>query len=115
MRRREVTVRQSMREGQGSPSARAICIGMRRDYEVCGSFSGGLRSVATGADDEQGQTKILRLHDAQRDGAQPPLAATSVANSTELFYKSNGAPPRRPAVGWSDWLGLIRQQLLPQL
>ena len=87
MRRREVTVRQRMREGQGSPSARAICIGMRRDYELCGSLSGGLRSVATGADDEQGQTKILRLHDAQRDRDKPRQDA--VANTLNLFR--NGA------------------------
>jgi hypothetical protein len=66
MRRRETTVGQRMSEGQGSPSAPAICVGMRGDHELCGSLSGGLRSVATGADDEQGQTKILRLHDAQR-------------------------------------------------
>ena len=83
MRRREVTVGQRMREGQRSPSARAICVGMRGDHELCGLLSGGLRSVATGAEDKQGQTKILRLHDAQQDRDKPRQGV--VANTLDLF------------------------------
>ena len=81
MRRREVTVGQRMREGQGSPSARAICVGMRRDHELCGSFSGGLRSVATGADDSRARQRS-RLHDAQQDEI---ATAGVVANTLDLF------------------------------